>query len=84
LAEPFLTLPSRRGFPDYFRVIKNPISFNEIQKKKYTDMEVLKKDVLLIFSNCKIYNQPGSIIFQDAADLEVFDFKIGSISRSLS
>ena len=32
LAEPFLTLPSKRELPDYYESIKNPISLNIIRK----------------------------------------------------
>lgn len=31
LAEPFLQLPSRREYPDYYQQIKNPVSLQQIR-----------------------------------------------------
>ena len=61
LAEPFLTLPSKRELPDYYETIKNPISLNAIRKKlknnEYSDTEGLYNDLNLMFENCKKYNR---------------------------
>ena len=71
LAEPFLTLPSKRELPDYYESIKNPISLNIIRKnlkaEKYgSDVEKLYKDMNKMFDNCKEYNRPESRLFKDA------------------
>lgn len=31
LAEPFLQLPSRREYPDYYQQIKNPVSLHQVR-----------------------------------------------------
>ena len=36
LAEPFLTLPSKRDFPSYYEVIEQPISMNEVMDETFT------------------------------------------------
>ena len=71
LAEPFLTLPSKRELPDYYESIKSPISLNIIRKKlkggEYgTDVEKLYNDMNKMFGNCKEYNRPESRLFKDA------------------
>jgi len=75
LAEPFLTLPSKRELPDYYESIKNPISLNIIRKnlkaEKYgSDVEKLYKDMNKMFDNCKEYNRPESRLFKDANRLQ--------------
>ena len=62
LAEPFLTLPSKRELPDYYVTIANPISLNAIRKKlkgnEYNgDSATLYADLNLMFENCKTYNR---------------------------
>ena len=32
LAEPFLTLPSKREYPDYYDAVEDPISLNQVIK----------------------------------------------------
>ena len=74
LAEPFLTLPSKRELPDYYVTIANPISLNVIRKKlksnEYTDTAGLFEDMNLMFENCKTFNRPESRLFKDACKLQ--------------
>ena len=75
LAEPFLSLPSKRELPDYYVTIPNPISLNVIRKKlkasEYgTDIEKLYEDFTTMFANCKTYNRPDSRLFKDACRLQ--------------
>ncbi|KAJ2997686.1 hypothetical protein HDV02_005250 [Globomyces sp. JEL0801] len=76
LAEPFMEVVDKKEYPDYFVVIENPIAFNSIQKNidsnRYAAIDDFKEDVLLVFSNCKTYNQPGSSIYADADDLQTY------------
>ena len=73
IAEPFLTLPSKRELPDYYKTIDNPISLNIVRKKlknnEYSDTEGLFEDMNLMFENCKKYNRPDSRLFKDAVKL---------------
>ena len=74
-AEPFLQLPSKREFADYYLTIGDPISLNEIKKKlKSNDYEgslpSLYEDLDLMFENCKEYNRPDSRLFKDGVKLQ--------------
>ncbi len=74
IAEPFLSLPSKRELPDYYVTIANPISLNVIRKKlksnEYSDTAGLFEDLNLMFENCKTYNRPDSRLFKDACKLQ--------------
>ena len=73
LAEPFLSLPSKRELPDYYQSIAQPISLNIIRKKlknsEYTETSALFTDLNLMFENCKTYNRPESRLYKDACKL---------------
>lgn len=74
----FSTLPSKKKFPDYYVVIARPISFHCIQERLkksssesgYAHLADLIQDYHLIFENAKTYNEPGSIVYEDADALE--------------
>ncbi|RPB27176.1 Bromodomain-domain-containing protein, partial [Terfezia boudieri ATCC MYA-4762] len=61
-------------YPDYYEEITNPIALNEIQTKLfasgYASLDVLKRDLNLMFDNAKIYNEPDSQIYKDANTLQ--------------
>ncbi|KAF9055881.1 hypothetical protein BJ165DRAFT_1336062, partial [Panaeolus papilionaceus] len=54
--------PIRDGCPTYYEEIRHPMDFSTISTKltegKYPTMEDFKKDVELIFSNCRQFNPP--------------------------
>lgn len=70
----FMCLPSRKDFPEYFEIIKRPISMYEIRKRiengVYQSVEPCLNDFRLMFDNCRTFNEDGSMIFQDAVRLE--------------
>lgn len=72
---PFMKLPSRKDYPDYYEFIKRPISFAEIKTKlthgEYPTLRAVAEDIKQIFLNAKRYNQQGSGIFDDAKVLHV-------------
>lgn len=74
LSEPFIKLPSKRLYPDYFREIKQPISLNKIAAKikaeGYSSTMEVVDDLNLLFENAKRYNRPDSKIFKDAVRLQ--------------
>nr|CAC70156.1 polybromodomain protein [Brugia malayi] len=74
LADPFLELPSKSWYPDYFDEISDPMSLFMINKKlkrdEYHTLEELLKDIVLVFENAKTYNVEGSDIYEAAAKLE--------------
>ena len=68
----FNILPSKRDYPDYYVLIKNPISFNTLKKRltQYTDVQQFINDAAQIPWNAKMYNAKGSMIYKYAVDLE--------------
>lgn len=63
---PFLRLPSKKAFPDYFQVIEHPISLAEIKtrnnKSDYTTLQSLFDDFKLLRDNALQYNEQTSEI----------------------
>jgi len=70
LSTPFLKLPSKREYPDYFSAIKKPMSLKKIRSTSYSNSEDFKADFLLIFKNAQEYNLAESSIYNDAHQLE--------------
>lgn len=72
---PFIKLPPKRDYADYYLVIQNPICMNQIQtrikKEEYTCLGDMRKDFELMIRNCQTYNEDGSILYQDARTMEV-------------
>lgn len=73
-SELFATLPSKKLYPDYYMLIKNPIAMDKIQTKiddaVYTSLDEIKEDFDTMFSNAKTYNEPGSMVYSDSEALE--------------
>jgi len=76
LCEPFMRLPSKRSYPDYYNVIKKPISLLKIKTKIsnhfYTSLDSLEKDLDLVFNNAKLYNEDTSLLYKDAVTLQSY------------
>lgn len=70
---PFIKLPPKREYADYYVIIQNPICMNQIQTriKEYTCLSDMRKDFELMIRNCQTYNEDGSILYQDAKTMEV-------------
>ena len=68
------TLPDRAAYPDYFELIKSPISLAEIKKRVQTgecsSWAAFERDVKLMFTNARQYNVQGSLVCLDALKLE--------------
>lgn len=66
----FQLLPSRKLYPDYYKVIENPIDLKQIamkiQANEYSNLNEMEKDLLLLTKNACTYNEPGSQIYKDA------------------
>ncbi|KAG9233451.1 putative chromatin structure-remodeling complex subunit snf21 [Amylocarpus encephaloides] len=71
---PFVSLPPRKDFPDYFVIIKEPIAMKvmdrKIKKELYPSLNHFKRDIQLMCRNAKTYNEDGSMIFVDAVAIE--------------
>lgn len=72
---PFIKLPPKKEWADYYVVIKNPISMNQIEKKikkeDYNSLSDLRRDIELMCQNCRTFNDDGSLIHTDATTIEV-------------
>uniref|UniRef100_H2ZED6 Polybromo 1 n=1 Tax=Ciona savignyi TaxID=51511 RepID=H2ZED6_CIOSA len=70
----FSHLPTKHELPDYYKVIKKPMEMDRIQQKMhgghYTRLDEMLADLLLMFENACIYNEPGSVIYKDALLLQ--------------
>ena len=66
--------PIRDGCPTYYDEIQNPMDFgtirNRLGKNYYQSMEQIAADVDLVFSNCRLFNPPGTGPVLDAEVLE--------------
>ncbi|KAG6900522.1 hypothetical protein C0993_009475 [Termitomyces sp. T159_Od127] len=69
----FQRRPSKRQYPDYYRIIQHPIALEDIKKQldngSYKTLEAVKQDFELCFNNAKQYNMKESEIYKDAKDL---------------
>ncbi|TSV54868.1 Protein polybromo-1 [Bagarius yarrelli] len=74
IAEPFLQLPSRKDYPDYYQQISQPISLQQIRDKmknnEYESVEQMDADLNLMFENAKRYNVANSHIYKRALKLQ--------------
>uniref|UniRef100_A0A669CHY6 Protein polybromo-1 n=1 Tax=Oreochromis niloticus TaxID=8128 RepID=A0A669CHY6_ORENI len=74
ISEPFLQLPSRKDYPDYYHQISQPICLHQIKNKmknnEYESVEQIDSDLTLMFENAKRYNVPHSSIYKRALKLQ--------------
>ena len=74
LSEPFLALPSKSYYHDYYSEITSPMSLFVVNKKlkrgDYASLANLLADLRLIFENARSYNIEGSEIHDAAVKLE--------------
>ncbi|CAH9141604.1 unnamed protein product [Cuscuta epithymum] len=60
--------------PDYHEIIEHPMDFGTVRKKldgrRYTTLEELEADVLLICSNAMEYNAPDTVYFRQARSIQ--------------
>ncbi|KAH7591000.1 Bromodomain [Nakaseomyces glabratus] len=70
----FTVLPPRKDYPDYYDVIKKPISINTLKKRltTYTNAQQFMDDLVHIPWNAKVYNTKESEIYKYALTLEKF------------
>ncbi|WVQ70702.1 hypothetical protein IAR50_000224 [Cryptococcus sp. DSM 104548] len=73
MAEPFVKLPPKRQFPDYYDTIKHPMSLEivkqRLDKQEYDTLKDVVADLGQIFNNAKRYNVKESALFQWAKKL---------------
>ncbi|KMZ87778.1 hypothetical protein PVBG_06345 [Plasmodium vivax Brazil I] len=66
----------KQNCPDYYDVIKNPMSFScvktKLKKGQYGLPTEFIKDVQLIFDNCSLYNTSGSLVAITGKNIEAY------------
>ncbi|CAG8982462.1 hypothetical protein HYALB_00009956 [Hymenoscyphus albidus] len=74
IALAFQRMLNKRTYPDYFRIIKDPIAFStirmKINKKQYKHQKEFIRDFAQVFHNAMVYNRPSSEVYQDAIALQ--------------
>lgn len=72
----FEKLPSKRDYPDYFKVIENPMAIDIILKNckngTYKTLEEVRQALQTMFENARFYNEEGSWVYVDADKLNEF------------
>ena len=75
IIDPFLDLPPKSSYPDYYELIKNPVCMKQIEtkinKKQYQSLKQFRHDIGLLCNNCRQYNEDGSMLYNDANLIEV-------------
>ncbi|KAJ2333927.1 ATP-dependent DNA helicase Snf21 [Coemansia sp. RSA 2671] len=70
----FLDLPSRRDYPDYYVIIRHPIAMKTIRRNvkagKYASIGDFHRDWKLMFDNARTYNEEGSVVYEDACEMQ--------------
>ena len=66
--------PDRKYYPDYYDIIDEPMDMKTINEKimtsQYKSDDDMLADCKLMFSNCRMYNEEGSEIYETANTLE--------------
>jgi ATP-dependent helicase STH1/SNF2 len=83
IIEPFMKPPPRSQYPDYYKIIQNPIAVEMIERKikrdDYQGLKEFRDDIHLLCQNARTFNEDGSLLFQDANDIEVRVLCLGTI-----
>ncbi|KAF8927790.1 SNF2 family N-terminal domain-containing protein [Dissophora ornata] len=80
----FLHVPSKKAYPDYYRIISSPIAMDIIKKRihsaYYKTPGEFRDDFELMFKNAQTYNQEGSWVYEDSEKLqEEFNAKFNEL-----
>ncbi|XP_061146646.1 polybromo 1, like isoform X3 [Syngnathus typhle] len=74
LCDLFMVKPSKKDYPDYYKVILEPMDLktieHNIRTERYAIEEALMDDMRLMFRNARHYNEEGSQVYNDADVLE--------------
>ncbi|XP_073500540.1 protein polybromo-1 isoform X6 [Phyllobates terribilis] len=74
LCELFMFKPSKKDYPDYYKIILEPMDLktieHNIRSDKYATEDAMMDDMKLMFRNAWHYNEEGSRVYNDAHVLE--------------
>jgi ATP-dependent helicase STH1/SNF2 len=72
---PFVELPSKKDYPEYYVIITQPIAMaqieNKISKHQYQSLKEFGQDVTLLATNARTFNEDRSLLYQDANAIQV-------------
>ena len=73
LAFPYMKLPSKSEYPDYYEIIKQPLDLQMIfrNRRRYESLEEAISHFRLVFDNAMRYNMEESQIYLDAKVLDI-------------
>lgn len=64
LCDLFMVKPSKKDYPDYFKIIQEPLDMrtieHNIRTERYNNEDALMDDLKLMFRNARHYNEEGS------------------------
>ncbi|KAJ2374000.1 ATP-dependent DNA helicase Snf21 [Coemansia sp. RSA 2611] len=64
----------RHDYPDYYMIICHPIAMKTIQCNvkagKYASIGDFHRDWKLMFDNARTYNEEGSVVYEDACEMQ--------------
>ena len=64
LCDLFMVKPSKKDYPDYYKVILEPMDMKTIEhhvrSERYATEEALMEEMKLMFRNARHYNEEGS------------------------
>ncbi|KAJ1982250.1 ATP-dependent DNA helicase Snf21 [Dimargaris verticillata] len=70
----FIELPSKRMYPEYYVLIRQPIAMSQIRKRMrsahYRSVAEFRDDFNLMFKNACTFNEEGSWVYVDACEMK--------------
>lgn len=87
LCDLFMVKPSKKDYPDYYKIILEPMDLkiieHNIRNDKYAGEEGMMEDMKLMFRNARHYNEEGSQVMRGILEGILFSFcKIMCLERS--
>ena len=85
--------PVPEDLADYYEKIKEPrdfeiikvliklLNYNKLESDNYKNLEEFRKDVDLIITNCKGYNEEHSFLYEQAKILDIFISHLANIEK---
>uniref|UniRef100_A0AAR2IK47 Protein polybromo-1 n=1 Tax=Pygocentrus nattereri TaxID=42514 RepID=A0AAR2IK47_PYGNA len=74
LCDLFMVKPSKKDYPDYYKIILEPMDLrtidHNIRADRYHNEDAMLEDMKLMFRNARHYNEEGSQVYNDANTLE--------------
>ncbi|CAX42772.1 ATP-dependent helicase, putative [Candida dubliniensis CD36] len=88
LCDVFIKFPSRKLYPDYYSIIKKPVSITNVKKllmqDRFASFEDFIAELKQMCDNAKTYNEEGSYIHTDAIVIEkLLDEKLANHNQEV-